>query len=159
MNPRNPMSDRALRTALIKLASSDESLRPHLLPLLKTGMEFGTQNELDTYLKAHPDADKSNHSVKKSTRKNAPMSDTDIMKKYPDLTPSGVKSVKSGKLPVTSDVRHPFLEMGDKVHGTEEAMNEDPTMKKDTKLKGLMEAVKAAQAALQKYMDATYVWD
>lgn len=149
-----------LRTALIRLASSDESLRPHILPLLKQGMDFGTQNELDTYLKAHPGADKSNHSVKKSTKtRSTPPSDADIMKKYPHLTPRGLSEVKKGKLPVTSDVRHPFNEMGDKMYGTEEAMNEDPVMKEDTKLKGLMEAVKAAQQALQKHMDATYVWD
>ena len=56
-----------LRTRLIRLAHANPSLRPHLLPLLasaRTGTEFATQEALADYLKEHPDADKSKHSVK-----------------------------------------------------------------------------------------------
>lgn len=59
---RTPMS---LRSACIRLASSKPELRLHLLPLLKEAMEFDTQEAMEKYLKEHPDADKSNHSVKK----------------------------------------------------------------------------------------------
>ena len=54
-----------LRKKLIKLAHEHPEMREHLLPLLKQAMEFPTQDALDTYLKAHPGADKSNHSVAK----------------------------------------------------------------------------------------------
>ena len=43
-----------LRTKLIKLAHSNLELRPHLLPILKTAMEFPSQEALDKYLKDHP---------------------------------------------------------------------------------------------------------
>ena len=45
------------------------SLRADLLPLLKVGMEFDTKEQLEKYLKEHPDADKSKHSVKKQEEK------------------------------------------------------------------------------------------
>ena len=58
------MSKGTLRSALIKLAADNPNgIRAHLLPLLKTAMEFNSQGALDAYLKAHPDADRSKHSV------------------------------------------------------------------------------------------------
>ena len=39
---------------------------------MKLGMEFGTQEALDEYLKEHPDADKSKHSVKEKKEKKDP---------------------------------------------------------------------------------------
>ena len=54
-----------LRSSMIRLAHSNESIRPHLLPLLKTGMDFDTPEAMQKYLKGHPGADKSNHHVKK----------------------------------------------------------------------------------------------
>lgn len=65
-----------LRSQVIRLASEHPDLRGHLLPLLKVGMEFDTQDALDKYLKEHPDADKSNHSVKKQTEDRGNFSDT-----------------------------------------------------------------------------------
>ena len=59
------MSD-TLRTSLIRLAHAKPELRPHLLPLLtKQAMEFDTKEQLEKYLRDHPGADKSKHSVKK----------------------------------------------------------------------------------------------
>ena len=58
------MSD--LRQSVIKLAHEHPELRRHLVPILmKTAMEFDTQEALDKYLKDHPGADRSNHTVKK----------------------------------------------------------------------------------------------
>ena len=54
-----------LRSQIIRLAASNPEVRPHLLPLLKQAMEFDTPEALQKYLKDHPGADKSNHSVKK----------------------------------------------------------------------------------------------
>ena len=57
------------RTALIRLAHSRPELRPTLLPLItRTAMEFQTQDALDKYLEAHPNADKSKHSIKKDEK-------------------------------------------------------------------------------------------
>lgn len=52
-----------LRRALIRLAHTDATLRPHLLAILKQAEVFPTQKALETYLDAHPGADKSLHSV------------------------------------------------------------------------------------------------
>lgn len=58
------MSD--LRTRLIRLASENKALRPHILPLLaKSATEFGSKEEMEKYLKDHPGADKSKHTFKK----------------------------------------------------------------------------------------------
>jgi hypothetical protein len=53
----------ALREQIIKLAKENSELRKHLIPLLKTAMEFPTQKALKKYLDEHPDADKSLHKV------------------------------------------------------------------------------------------------
>lgn len=54
----------SLHEAVVKLAKENATLRPYLVPILrKVSMEFPTQDALDKYLKAHPDADKANHRV------------------------------------------------------------------------------------------------
>lgn len=60
----------SLRTDIIKLATDHPELRVHLLPLLKQAMEFDTPEAMQSYLKAHPGADKSNHTVKKAPEKH-----------------------------------------------------------------------------------------
>ena len=55
---------------LIKAAVANPEKRDRLLPIIaaltgKTAMEFDTQDALDTYLKAHPAADRAKHKVKK----------------------------------------------------------------------------------------------
>jgi hypothetical protein len=52
-----------LRRALIRLAHTDANLRPHLLAILKQAEVFPTQKALETYLDAHPGADKAKHTV------------------------------------------------------------------------------------------------
>lgn len=56
----------SLRSKIIRLAASNPDLRPHLLPLVKSAMDFDTQDAMDKYLKEHPGADRSNHHVKKN---------------------------------------------------------------------------------------------
>lgn len=66
------MSDAALRSGLIRLAHSRRDLRATILPMLaesRMAKEFDTQKGLDTYLKEHPNADKSKHSIKKDEKK------------------------------------------------------------------------------------------
>lgn len=54
-----------LRTQIIRVAYTHAHLRPVLLPLLeRVATEFPTQEALDKYLKDHPQADASKHSVK-----------------------------------------------------------------------------------------------
>jgi hypothetical protein len=53
-----------LRSKVIRLAHQNPELRPHLLPLLmKTAMEFPTEDARKKYLDEHPDADASKHTV------------------------------------------------------------------------------------------------
>lgn len=59
----------ALRERTIRLAYERADLRPHLLSLVRTATEFPTQDALNKYLKEHPDADKSKHTVKKDDSK------------------------------------------------------------------------------------------
>ena len=55
-----------LRSAVIKLAYANPSLRGELLPLLtKQAMEFPSEGALKKYLENHPGADRRNHSVAK----------------------------------------------------------------------------------------------
>lgn len=93
----------SLRDSVIKLAAEKPELRKDLLPILrktatdKTAMEFPTQDALDKYLKEHPDADRSNHSVKKHEEKAAPAEKKDEGKetpaKKPPKTPAPHKKV------------------------------------------------------------------
>jgi hypothetical protein len=55
-----------LRSRTIRLAHANPDLRQHLIPLItsRVAMEFDTQEALDKYLEAHPNADKSKHKVK-----------------------------------------------------------------------------------------------
>lgn len=72
-----------LRSNLIRLASANPELRPHLLPLLKEGMEHASPEALQKYLKDHPGADKSKHSVKKQTEEDEE-SDLDALHDWTD---------------------------------------------------------------------------
>jgi len=53
-----------LRSKIIRLAYQNPALRPHLLPLLHTAKEHSSPEALKQYLKEHPNADPSNHTVK-----------------------------------------------------------------------------------------------
>ncbi len=82
----------SLRTAIIRLAHQKPHLRSHLLSLLassnREGMEFPTQEAMQKYLKDHPGADKSKHSVKSEHPKQD----------YSKTTPSDFRR-QIGKLP------------------------------------------------------------
>jgi len=55
----------SLRKRTIRLAYERRELRPHLLPLLKMGMEHPSEEALKQYLKEHPKADPKQHTVAK----------------------------------------------------------------------------------------------
>jgi hypothetical protein len=59
----------AIRDDLIKLGSTNPELRPHIRPLLRVAMEFDTPDALKKYLRDHPDADKSKHTVKEQKQR------------------------------------------------------------------------------------------
>lgn len=122
------MSDRHLRSSLIRLASEHPEFRKDLLPLIKSaGCEKLPEGGM-----------RENCEKKKE---------------------EGAKKEAAGKLPVEADFRHAYYDMADGLGKTESAIDEDPLLKKDAKLKGLMKALKEADSALSKYMTATYNWD
>jgi type IV secretory pathway VirB10-like protein len=83
----------SLRSKLIRLAHEKPELRGELLPLLtKTAEVFHSQQALQKYLKDHPNADPSNHSV--DTKKPPPL-------------PPGVGKPKSTPPPVPADAKKP----------------------------------------------------
>lgn len=58
------MSDRALRASLIELANEVPEMRGLVVPVLRRhAMEFSSPEALENYLKEHPHADKSRHTV------------------------------------------------------------------------------------------------
>jgi len=58
-----------LRSKVIRLAHSKPELRAHLLPLLKQGAEWATEEARKQHLKDHPGANPSDHTVKKTEDK------------------------------------------------------------------------------------------
>lgn len=52
----------------MKLAYNNPSLRPILIPMIKMAMEFSSKEELQQYLKDHPNANPKNHSVKENSK-------------------------------------------------------------------------------------------
>jgi hypothetical protein len=59
----------------IKIAYIKPHLRPVLLPLIKCAMEFSTKEQLDEYLKNHPNADRKKHFVKQTQSENTKSDD------------------------------------------------------------------------------------
>ena len=55
---------RQLLARLVRIAHANPSSRDRILPLIRRAKEFSTEKELESYLKDHPNADRSNHSVK-----------------------------------------------------------------------------------------------
>jgi hypothetical protein len=56
-----------IRKEIIRIARENPETRRHLVPLLrKEAIEFGTNKELQRYLRQHPNADKTKHTVTKS---------------------------------------------------------------------------------------------
>ena len=64
-----------LRAAVIRLAAVSPNLRAHLLGMLREATDFPTQESLSKYLKEHPGADKSKHTVVKSEGAGKPSKD------------------------------------------------------------------------------------
>jgi len=82
------MSDTQLRSHLIRLAHANPELRPQLLPLLRTAMDFDSPEALKKYLQEHPGADKSLHHVKqdaKSTGAKTPRKRLDSLLSGPEM--------------------------------------------------------------------------
>jgi len=124
------------RNELLKLAREVPELRKHLIPMIrKTAMVFDTDEALKKYLKEHPGADRSRHTVNKTEggqTRNSPG------KKL-------VSILKSVKNRVTSALAKPSDEVKDSARECRKA------------LKDLMEAEKKADKAKAKGVkDDTY---
>lgn len=71
-----------LRTRVIKLAHEHPEFRGDLLPTLRVAMEFPTEEARKEYLKEHPGADPSLHTVKKTEEKEKPKEEAPAPKKF-----------------------------------------------------------------------------
>jgi hypothetical protein len=150
------MIDTTLRLKLIRLAHTKPELRSHLLPLLnnrpveqvarhlesprqsqdKNAKVFNTDEALQKYLKEHPDADKSKHSIKtkeekpskeKSEKKpegkseKKPETKTPDVSKIPadatikDLPPQAREEIADYKISVVGDSAKQALEISRKL--------------------------------------------
>lgn len=103
-----------LRSKVIRLAHQTPSLRAHLLPLLKMAEKFDTQDAMDKYLKDHPGANKSNHSVKKTEKKepskskeegadHVDLADIPDDAKVKDLPPEAREEIKEYNLTIVGE--------------------------------------------------------
>ncbi len=63
-----------LRESLIRLATAHPEFRKHIVPLLREAKEFTNKKQLDQYLRDHPAADKTKHTVQDGG-KDAPKKD------------------------------------------------------------------------------------
>ena len=59
-----------LRSKLVRLAHANPELRKDLLPLIRSAMEHSSPEALKKYLRDHPNADKSKHTVKQDGGKS-----------------------------------------------------------------------------------------
>lgn len=59
----------------------------------------------------------------------------------------------------TTDVRHPFYELGDKLGELGGAVGGDPVMSGDGALKALLAQVKRAHDAVHRHLEEHYLWD
>ena len=103
-----------LRSKVIRLASLSDELRPHLLKVLKTAEVFPTEKALQTYLKDHPNADRSNHSVDTKSEKPS-------LKKIPenatikDLPKSLRQEIPDYKMDIVGDSAKQALSIAQKI--------------------------------------------
>jgi hypothetical protein len=88
----------SLRSATIRVAYSNPDLRPHLLSVLKEARVFPSEKALQTYLKQHPKADRSRHSVDEKVR-NTKHDDFETTQKKPTETESKQPSKKQEGAP------------------------------------------------------------
>lgn len=60
---------------------------------------------------------------------------------------------------VITDVRHPYYEMGDKFGALQEAVDNDPTMRVDDKLNGILAGIRTYMDSLHTHLEENYIWD
>lgn len=63
------------------------------------------------------------------------------------------------KHPITADVRHSYYDMGDKLGALYEAVKDDPVMKEDLILLGIVRFLCEGSRALKQHLNANYIWD
>jgi len=83
-----------LRNKVIRLAHEMPELRRHLVPLLRLAKVFPTEDALDKYLKDHPGADKSKHTLKRDFAEKGKQIDeeeTSKSKALPEALKKGLK--------------------------------------------------------------------
>lgn len=120
---------RNLRSAAIRLAHTNPSLRPYLLPVLRTAKEFATEKALSEYLHEHPDADKSKHSVDKAEKAEGGKDEGSK-----DEGSKGLKGMAEGKAKEIQGKLKTLFAVAKGIH------------------KGVKEAIQAAPAKVQEFV-------
>ena len=59
----------------------------------------------------------------------------------------------------TTDIRHPYYDMGDKLNALHEAVDGDPVLWNDDKLQGILIGIRADINRLQTHLNKNYLWD
>lgn len=130
----------------IKLAYQKPHLRSELLPIIKLAMEFSSKEELEEYLKDHPNADPKKHSVKESESKPKKLSAKTKEEIETEVTKAANKAKESFNHAQPKDfIQH--LRMHNSVNemvSKVKKMKWDPTNKKIPKeMKQACEAIKS----------------
>lgn len=97
-----------LRDVLVKMAKDLPETRQHILPLLRTAMEFPTEDARKEYLKKHPKADPKRHTVKQQGAGggDAGGAKTDEPKDAPDKKPAAPAKPRRLKTQKDHDERY-----------------------------------------------------
>jgi len=66
---------------------------------------------------------------------------------------------QGGKLPVSTDLRHPYYEMTDAVGLLQAAVQAEPNVRRDRKVQKALSALDTASAFLYRELNAHYLWD
>lgn len=126
-----------LRSATIRLAHANPSLRPYLLPVLRTAKEFATEKALSEYLREHPDADKSKHTVDKAEKSEGGKDEGESKGKSEgkkDEGSKGLKGMAEGKAKEIQGKLKTLFAVAKGIH------------------KGVKEAIQAAPAKVQEFI-------
>jgi len=70
-----------------------------------------------------------------------------------------IKAVVDERHQPRTDVRHPMLEMGDKLGTLRSSVGSEPSMRADRSLGGLLQELQQAYDAVRVHLDANYRWD
>lgn len=129
--------------------------------LLAAGVELDS-HESDLYAKVTPE---STHIVEESGHSSSVFKSENDGQMWYDLPFAyepfwrAKPRVADSRRPVTTDVRHPMYELGDKLGELGDAVRGDPVMTDDRVLGTLLDRMVQARAAMHRHLEEHYLWD